>query len=62
MNLLQGAVQAWVSLLIWKQVEAPKYHKGFVTIAILTAIYMLLALVIRFFQNRQDAQKERSDQ
>jgi hypothetical protein len=58
MNLLQGAVQAWLSLLIWRQVEAPKYHKGSVTIAILTAIYMIIALVIRV-QNRQDARKER---
>ncbi|KAF2431628.1 putative MFS transporter Liz1/Seo1 [Tothia fuscella] len=52
-NLLGAAVQAWLSLIIWQQVDAPRYHKGFVTLPFLTAAFMITALVLRqFYQNR----------
>jgi ACS family pantothenate transporter-like MFS transporter len=59
MNLVQGAVSAWLQLIIWKQTDAPKYHKGFITLAVLSVIYMATTVVLRQLQKRQDAQKEK---
>jgi hypothetical protein len=59
MNLVQGAVSAWLQLIIWKTTDAPKYHKGFITLAVLSVVYMATTLVLRQLQKRQDAQKEK---
>ena len=59
MNDLASAVQAWLSLIIWKTVDAPKYHKGFVTLPFLTVAFMCTAMVLRVVQKRQDREKER---
>jgi ACS family pantothenate transporter-like MFS transporter len=57
-NLLAGAVQAWLSLIIWQQVDAPRYHKGFVTLPFITAAFMVTALVIRAFYEKKEGQRQ----
>ncbi|CAG8961284.1 hypothetical protein HYFRA_00013563 [Hymenoscyphus fraxineus] len=49
MNEMAYVVQVWLPLLVWEQVEAPYYRKGFITIAVLSFAMMVTALVIKWF-------------
>lgn len=35
MNTTAYVVQAWLPLLVWQQVDAPRYTKGYITSSIL---------------------------
>jgi ACS family pantothenate transporter-like MFS transporter len=48
MNEAAYFFQAWLPLIFWQQVEAPKYHKGFVLSAFLEASMILLAVAVRY--------------
>lgn len=60
MNEMAYVVQVWLPLLVWEQVEAPNYRKGFITIAVLAFAMMVTALVIKWFVAR-DARKNVGD-
>ncbi|CAG8971386.1 hypothetical protein HYALB_00006936 [Hymenoscyphus albidus] len=47
MNEMAYVVQLWLPLLVWEQVAAPNYRKGFITIAVLSFAMMVTALVIK---------------
>jgi ACS family pantothenate transporter-like MFS transporter len=53
MNEMAYVLQAWLPLLIWQQVEAPKYRKGFVTVTFLSAALIATALIIRVLHARE---------
>jgi hypothetical protein len=53
MNEMAYVVQAWLPLLVWQQVEAPKYRKGFVTVTFLSAALIVTALTIRVLHARE---------
>ncbi|RMZ68350.1 MFS transporter Liz1 Seo1 [Pyrenophora seminiperda CCB06] len=53
MNEMAYVVQAWLPLLVWRQVEAPRYRKGFVTVTGLSAGLIGTALVIRVLHRRE---------
>ncbi len=59
MNELAYIFQAWLPLVVWQQVDAPRYHKGFVTSACLSAAMIVTALVIRVVWKREQAKKTR---
>lgn len=42
---------------MWQQVDAPEYHKGFVGGAVLSALLIVTALVVRVFHKREIKQK-----
>ncbi|OAG41880.1 hypothetical protein AYO21_03883 [Fonsecaea monophora] len=53
MNEFSYAVQAWLPLLVWKQVDAPRYEKGYITCAVLSAAMIVSAMVVRHLQNKE---------
>ncbi|EXJ70701.1 uncharacterized protein A1O5_05691 [Cladophialophora psammophila CBS 110553] len=59
MNELAYVFQAWLPLVVWQQIDAPRYHKGFVTSACLSAGMIVSALVIRVLWKRELARKGR---
>ncbi|TRX88013.1 hypothetical protein FHL15_011068 [Xylaria flabelliformis] len=57
MNELAYVVQAWLPLIIWQQVDSPRYHKGFITMVFISAALIATAFVIRFLHRRELARK-----
>ncbi|EXJ62032.1 hypothetical protein A1O7_02465 [Cladophialophora yegresii CBS 114405] len=57
MNELAYVFQAWLPLVVWQQIDAPRYHKGFVTSACLAAGMIIISLVIRVLWKRELAKK-----
>lgn len=52
MNELAYVVQAWLPLLVWQQVDAPQYHKGFITVTCLSVCIIITALGTRFLHKK----------
>lgn len=46
MNQMGYMVNAWLPLIVWKQVEAPQYHKGFITASCLSVALIVITGVI----------------
>jgi sugar phosphate permease len=57
MNELAYVFQAWLPLVVWQQIDAPRYHKGFVTSACLAAAMIVTSLAIRVLWKRELAKK-----
>lgn len=53
MNEMAYVVQAWLPLLVWQQVDAPRYHKGFVTVACLSVCIIVTAFGTRWLHKRE---------
>ena len=53
MNEMAYVLQAWLPLLVWQQVDAPQYRKGFITITFLCAALIVTAIVTRFLHGRE---------
>jgi ACS family pantothenate transporter-like MFS transporter len=62
MNEMAYVLQAWLPLLVWQQVEAPKYRKGFITVTFLSAALIVTALVIRVLHARELAERRKSQE
>lgn len=60
MNEMAYVVQAWLPLIIWQQVDAPQYPKGFITMVFFAAGLIVTALTIRFLHHRELAAKART--
>ena len=58
MNEMAYVLQAWLPLIVWQQVDAPRYHKGFVTVSFLSAGMIITALVTRQLWHRELAKKK----
>jgi ACS family pantothenate transporter-like MFS transporter len=61
MNEFAYVIQAWLPLIVWQQVDAPEYRKGYITITFLSAALIATALVTRSLHVRELA-KVRPDQ
>jgi ACS family pantothenate transporter-like MFS transporter len=61
MNTMGSAVQAWLPLLIWKQVEAPQYHKGFMTMIFIAIALSASTMLTWFLQRKENARKRSAD-
>lgn len=61
MNEMAYVIQAWLPLVVWQQVDAPQYRKGFITVTFLSFALIITAIVTRVLHGRELA-KERSDQ
>ncbi|KAH8668727.1 pantothenate transporter liz1 [Xylariales sp. PMI_506] len=57
MNEMAYVFQAWLPLLIWQAVDAPRYHKGFITMIFFGAAMIATAFTIRFLHHREKAEK-----
>lgn len=58
MNEMAYVFQAWLPLLVWQQVDAPQYRKGFITVTVLSLILILTTLVIRDLHQREEIREE----
>ncbi|KAI1458486.1 MFS general substrate transporter [Annulohypoxylon moriforme] len=45
MNEMAYVVQAWLPLIIWQQVDGPRYHKGFITMVFIAAGLIDVAVI-----------------
>ncbi|KAI1468569.1 MFS general substrate transporter [Daldinia caldariorum] len=57
MNEMAYVVQAWLPLIIWQQVDGPRYQKGFITMVFFGAGLIATALTIRVLHHRERAKK-----
>ena len=57
MNEMAYVVQAWLPLLIWQQVEAPRYPKGYPSMVGLSVALIWIAFVIRYLHKREKRNK-----
>jgi ACS family pantothenate transporter-like MFS transporter len=53
MNEFAYVIQAWLPLIVWQQVDAPEYRKGYITITFLSAALIATALVTRLLHARE---------
>ncbi|RAO66033.1 uncharacterized protein BHQ10_002045 [Talaromyces amestolkiae] len=53
MNSMVSVVGAWLPLLVWQQVDAPVYHKGFITATVFGAIAVILIPVMKILQDKE---------
>ena len=59
MNEMAYVFQAWLPLVVWQQVDAPEYRKGYITVSCLSAGMIVTAVVIRQLWRREMAGKRR---
>jgi ACS family pantothenate transporter-like MFS transporter len=62
MNEMAYVLQAWLPLLVWQQVDAPNYRKGFVTVTFLSAALIATAIIIRVLHARELARCSKHDE
>lgn len=53
MNEMAYVLQAWLPLIVWQQVDAPQYRKGFITVSVLSLILILTTFAIRILWKRE---------
>lgn len=53
MNEMAYVFQAWLPLIVWQQIDAPEYHKGYVAVSILSAILIIGTFVTRSLHHSQ---------
>ncbi|KAM0462227.1 hypothetical protein ACHAO4_001428 [Trichoderma viride] len=58
MNEMAYVVQAWLPLLIWQQVEAPEYPKGYPTSIGIAVGLIIMAFWIRYAHRREKRRKQ----
>lgn len=56
MNEMAYVVQAWLPLIVWQQVEAPEYRKGYITVTCLSVCLILSTFVTRYLHQREKKQ------
>ena len=54
MNEMAYVLQAWLPLLVWQQVDAPQYRKGFITITVISAAMIVTGFITKALHKRQD--------
>jgi len=60
MNEMAYVLQAWLPLIVWQQVDAPQYQKGFITVSCLSFLLIVTALTIRVLAKRQILRHKRN--
>lgn len=55
MNEMAYVIQAWLPLVVWQQVEAPRYPKGFPTMIGIAIALLITTGVIKWLHERQKA-------
>ncbi|KAJ5674391.1 uncharacterized protein N7477_004325 [Penicillium maclennaniae] len=57
MNEMAYVLQAWLPLIVWQQVDAPEYRKGFITVSCLSVSLILGTLVVRRLHLKEKREK-----
>lgn len=53
MNEMAYVLQAWLPLLVWQQVDAPQYRKGFITITALSIALIIVGIGTKILHEKQ---------
>ena len=53
MNEMAYVFQAWLPQVVWKQVDAPEYRKGFITLSIFAGILIITTVTIRTLERTE---------
>ena len=53
MNEMAYVLQAWLPLIVWQQVDAPQYQKGYITVTVLSLLLIITAFTIKFLWQRE---------
>lgn len=53
MNELAYVFQAWLPLVVWQQVDAPEYRKGFITVTVLSILLIIFTFLVRFLHKKE---------
>ena len=48
-------LQAWLPLIVWQQIDAPEYRKGFITVTFLSAALIGVGIATKVLHRRQIA-------
>ncbi|KAI9924547.1 hypothetical protein MW887_006820 [Aspergillus wentii] len=57
MNEMAYVFQAWLPLVVWQQIDAPQYRKGFITVTIMSVILIITTFSIRALHHRENVWK-----
>ncbi|KAJ5714591.1 uncharacterized protein N7483_011772 [Penicillium malachiteum] len=58
MNEMAYVVQVWLPLIVWQQVNEPKYQKGFITVSCLSLCFIIATFVVRHLDHKEQRAKE----
>lgn len=61
MNIMGQLLSAWISLLVWKTVESPRYLKGYSLTAALALALIVWTILILYLYKRQERKNARSN-
>ncbi|KAF2025487.1 MFS general substrate transporter [Setomelanomma holmii] len=61
MNEMAYVMQAWLPLLVWQQIDAPNYRKGFITVTFLSAALIVTAVTIRILHAREVSARQKQE-
>lgn len=53
MNEIAYLLQIWLPLIVWQQVDAPRYFKGYITVSCMSVVLIAMSLVVRHLHNRE---------
>ena len=53
MNDMAYVLQAWLPLIVWQQVDAPQYRKGFITVTCLSVSLIITGFITKALHKRQ---------
>ncbi|KAH8704223.1 major facilitator superfamily domain-containing protein [Talaromyces proteolyticus] len=53
MNEVAYILQIWLPLIVWQQVEAPRYFKGYVTVSFMSVLLIIMCFIVRRLHNRE---------
>ena len=54
MNEMAYVLQAWLPLLVWQQIDAPQYQKGFITITCLSVALIVTGFITKVLHKREN--------
>ena len=57
MNQFGNTVSAWLPLIVFQQVDAPRYYKGWITLTAINTSLVISTLVTWQLQKREDAKR-----
>lgn len=55
MNEIAYLLQIWLPLLVWQQIDAPKYFKGYITVSVMSVIFIGMCFVVRNLHNKESS-------
>lgn len=57
MNEMAYVFQAWLPQVVWQQIDAPQYRKGYITGTIMSTILIITTFTVRWLQHWEDGKK-----